>query len=204
MSCSPFDLRDYFLKELARPQALLVEEHVRQCPSCQEELDGMRLTEAALFALRDEEIPQRIGFVSHPVLEPAPWRRWLAAFWTSGPRLGFASATMLSAAILVFALNRPAPEPSASAPAPVATASLSPDLVKAQIKAAVEMAVKESEARQSEKATRMVSELVARERADQEKLARAKNLIQDLTRRNGTLTFQSANYRGEQTMGRPQ
>ncbi|SPE38025.1 putative transmembrane anti-sigma factor [Candidatus Sulfopaludibacter sp. SbA3] len=108
MSCSPFDLRDYFLKELAEEQRREVEAHAKVCPQCQEELDRLRLTEAALFTLRDEEIPQRIAFVSDKVFEPSPWRRWLAAFWGSTARLGFVSAAMLSVALIVFAATRPA------------------------------------------------------------------------------------------------
>src|SRR5579872_2331072 len=108
MSCSPFDLRDYFLQELADPQQRQVEAHIRGCDPCREELDRLRITEAALFSLRDEEIPQRIAFVSDKIFEPSPWRRWLAAFWGSTARLGFASAAMLSAAILFSALTRPA------------------------------------------------------------------------------------------------
>ena len=72
MSCSPFDLRDYFLKELTDPQQRQVEAHVKTCPPCREELERLRLTEAALSALRDEEIPQRIAFVSDKIFEPSP------------------------------------------------------------------------------------------------------------------------------------
>ena len=111
MSCSPFDLKDYFLKEMPEPQRRRTEEHIRQCQACREELDRLRLTEAALFALREEEIPQRIAFVSDKVFEPAAWRRWWAAFWGSAARLGFASAAMLSIAILVFALMRSSGQP---------------------------------------------------------------------------------------------
>jgi len=108
MSCSPFDLRDYFLRELTDPQQRQVEAHVKTCQPCREEIDRLEATEAALVSLRDEEIPQRIAFVSDQVFEPSPWRQWLAGFWGSAARLGFASAAMLSAAIVVYAL-RPAP-----------------------------------------------------------------------------------------------
>ena len=111
MSCSPFDLRDYFLKELTDPQQRQVEDHVTTCSSCFEEMEQLRLTEAALFSLRDEELPQRIAFVSDKIFEPSPVRRWWTAFWASGARLGFAGAAMLSAAILVSAMTRPAPAP---------------------------------------------------------------------------------------------
>jgi hypothetical protein len=155
MSCSPFDLKDYFLQELSDPQRRQVEAHVKTCQPCHEELDRLRLTEAALFALREEEIPQRIAFVSDPVFEPSPWRRALSAFWNSGARLGFASAAMLSAALVVFALHRPAPAPVVSvAPAPVQTvAAAAPGLsdaeVQARIDAAVARAVTGVEARQT-------------------------------------------------------
>ena len=66
MSCSPFDLKEYFLRELPSPQRVQVEAHVNHCPPCREELERLQLTEAALFSLRDEEIPQRIAFVSEP------------------------------------------------------------------------------------------------------------------------------------------
>jgi len=107
MSCSPFDLRDYLLRELAGPQQRRqVEAHVKTCAPCREELDRLRITEAALLSLADEEIPQRIAFVSDKIFEPSPWRRWLAAFWNSGARLGFVSAAMLSASLVLFALKQ--------------------------------------------------------------------------------------------------
>src|SRR5215471_8554932 len=99
MSCSPFDLREYFLKELADPERKQVEQHVRGCHTCREELDRLQITESALFSLREEEIPQRIAFVSDKIFEPSPLKRWLTAFWGSSARLGFAAAAMLSVAI---------------------------------------------------------------------------------------------------------
>ena len=107
MSCSPFDLRDYYLKELTDPQQRQVEAHVKDCFACRQELDQLRLTQAALFSLRDEEIPQRIAFVSDPVFEPSGARRWWNAFWGSSGRLGFASAALLSAALLISSFARP-------------------------------------------------------------------------------------------------
>ena len=142
-SCSPFDLKDYFLKELADPQQQLqVEAHIRTCPACREELERLRLTEAALFSLRDEEIPRRIAFVSDPVFEPSAWRRALAAFWNSGARLGFASAAVLSAALIVSALNRPAPAPPVvSMPTSTQTVAAGPMVSEADIQARIDRAV---------------------------------------------------------------
>ena len=156
MSCSPFDLRDYFLQELADPhRQRQVEVHLKTCAPCREELDRLRITEAALHFMADEEIPQRIAFVSDKIFEPSPWRRWLAAFWNSGARLGFASAAMLSASLVFFAL-RPAPapvfsvvRPAVAAPAPAAITQASTNQapavseaeVQQRIQAAVENAV---------------------------------------------------------------
>jgi hypothetical protein len=50
-------------------------------------------------------MPYRIAFVSDKIFEPKGWA-WL---WNSAPRLGFVSAAMLAAAILVHGLVRPAP-----------------------------------------------------------------------------------------------
>jgi hypothetical protein len=111
MSCSPFEVKDYFLKELLPAQTLQVEGHLKTCSGCREELERLRLTEAALLTLRDEEIPQRIAFVSDKIFEPSPVRRWMAAFWGSAGRLGFASAAMLSAALVFSSVNKPAPAP---------------------------------------------------------------------------------------------
>jgi anti-sigma factor RsiW len=152
MSCSPFDLNDYFLEELQVPQQRQVEAHVKTCHACAEELDRLRILGAALRSVPDEEIPQRIAFVSDKIFEPSPWRRQLAAFWNSGARLGFVSAAMLSASLLVFAF-RPAPAPvvtvarTVAAPAPAsltqtsAVAAVSEAEIQQRIQAAVDKAV---------------------------------------------------------------
>ena len=161
MSCSPFDLRDYFVQELAAPEKSQVEAHVRTCAECRMELDRLSLTEAALFSLREEEIPQRIAFVSDKIFEPAPWRRAWNAFWSSGARLGFAGAAMLSAAILVSALTRPVPivqSPVLPAPAPVAQA-VSESEIQARIDAAVSKAVAAIETRQAEATKRLIADV---------------------------------------------
>jgi anti-sigma factor RsiW len=159
MSCSPFDLRDYFLKELPDSEQRQVEAHVRNCQPCLEELDRLRLTEAALFALREEEIPQRIAFVSDQVFEPSPWRRWWAALWGSTARLAFASAAMLSIAILVSAL-RPVGQQIALRPgAPQVVKAISDTEIQSRIDIAVAKAVAQVDARQTEKTKQLVADL---------------------------------------------
>ena len=155
MSCSPFDLKDYFLQELPSPQRLQVEAHVKSCVPCREELDRLQLTEAALFTLRDEEIPQRIAFVSDQIFEPSPVRRWFSGFWGSTARLGFASALMLSVSLIYFAATRPAPAPgrpvvpTMATGAPPLVSGPSAEQVQAQVQQAVAKAVAEVEARQA-------------------------------------------------------
>ena len=97
MNCSSEDLKAYFLGELASGDKASVEDHVHACQSCREELDRLKLTQTALLALEDEEVPHRISFVSDKVFEP----RWFETIWRSGPAMGFASAVILAAAILV-------------------------------------------------------------------------------------------------------
>jgi hypothetical protein len=147
MSCSPFDLRDYYFKELAENERRLTEVHVKTCANCREDLERLRGTEAVLLTLSDEEIPQRIGFISDAVFQPSPLRRGWDALWGSAARLGFASAAMLSVALMVFALTRPVPQISAQAPA-IDRAALEADFSR-RLNDTVRKAVAESEARQA-------------------------------------------------------
>jgi anti-sigma factor RsiW len=159
MNCSPFDLKDYFLQELPSPERVQVEAHVNHCPACREELERLHLTGAALFSLRDEEIPQRIAFVSDQIFEPSPLRRWFSGFWGSTARLGFASALVLSASIFYFAATRPAPAPVHTAVTPsMAAVSPTPQEVQQQIQQAVSKAVAAVEARQAEKNRQLVAD----------------------------------------------
>ena len=170
MSCSPFDLRDYFLQELADPQQRLVEAHIKGCQQCREELDRLRITEAALFSLREEEIPQRIAFVSDKIFEPSPWRRWWATFWGSTARLGFASAAMLSVALVVYAF-RPAPAPVARVNAVTTAASVVSEAeIQQRIQAAVDKAIPAIEARYAEQAEKLVKDVELRDLQERRKI----------------------------------
>jgi len=186
MSCSPFELKDYFLKELTPPQSAQVEAHARNCPACREELDRLRIAEAALFSLRDEEIPQRIAFVSDKIFEPSPLRRWFSAFWGSAGRLGFASAAMLSAALVFFSVNKPIPAP---APAqdhlviqPTVARGPSAEEIQKQIDSAVAKAVDHA-VTQSEKTRRLVADLQRENEQARSMLVRAAGEIDLLKQR---------------------
>lgn len=140
MSCSPDKLKDYFFGELDETQAAEVRAHLGQCPACSDELQQLKLAEATLKAVRDEEPPRRTAFVSDKIFEPSWWQR----LWQSGPRLGFASAAMLSLAILVHAFAwRPALQPVAVQPAWTSAA------FEAKVQDEVAKIVAASEARQA-------------------------------------------------------
>jgi anti-sigma factor RsiW len=104
-SCGQVDLvRDYAFDELAPAERNLVQQHLAQCSGCAAELDRLRLTTAALRVLPDQEVPQRIAFVSDKVVEQS----WLAGIWNSAARLGFASACVLAAGLAFSSYHRDA------------------------------------------------------------------------------------------------
>ncbi len=109
MSCPHDELKAYLLGELDGAGRRGVEAHLASCAGCREEMERLKLTEAALRSVAEEEMPHRIAFVSDKIFEPRGWAR----FWNSAPRLGFASAAMLAAAILLHGYLRPAPEVTA-------------------------------------------------------------------------------------------
>ncbi len=166
MSCSAVDLKAYFLGELAAAERTPVETHVRACQSCREELERLNLTRTALLSLEQEEAPQRIAFVSDKVFEP----RWWQTIWHSGPVMGFASAGVLSAAILVHAFAAPG-EVRVPAATP-GTAKIEQRIdreVSARVEAAVAKAIAETEARQDQKIARVLD--TAEKRYESQRLA---------------------------------
>lgn len=123
-------LRDYAFDELPPAERRVMEQHLAGCGTCTTELDQLRLTAAALKTLPDREIPQRIAFVSDRVFEPSVWRR----FWSSGARLGFASACVLAAALVVSGWHY---RPAAEVRTVVQTASASSSEINAAVAKAV-------------------------------------------------------------------
>lgn len=205
MSCSPFDLRDYFLQELSTPQRLQVEAHAETCDACRMEMERLHITGAALFSLREEEIPQRIAFVSDKIFEPSPARRWFTAFWGSTARLGFAGAAMLSVAITFSAWHRtpaPAPVPLEAADHTAAPAGLSPAELDRRIQQAVVKAVADEEARYAEKNRLQLAEFKSETtHARQQLLIAAEGL--DLAQRRSIMTRAQSMVTGPQEQAVP-
>jgi anti-sigma factor RsiW len=153
MSCPEFDWKGYLLGELSEPERRLAGEHLPRCAECRRELARLEAARGALLSVRDEEAPRRIAFVSDKVFEPGRWRR----FWQSGPRLGFASAAMVSAAILVHGFARPAAAPVPSgADTAVIEAAVSREVGR-RLDAAVREAVARAERRSAEQAAEMLA-----------------------------------------------
>jgi anti-sigma factor RsiW len=187
MSCSPFDLRDYFFGELPEEGRQQVELHSRSCLTCREELNRLRSTQAALLAVADEEIPQRIGFVSDRVYEPSLVRRWWRGFWGSAPRLGFASAAMLAVAIIVSAMHRPAVVTPTAPVASVDVAKLQADFSR-QLNEAVQKAVAESDARHEQRTAQLLAAAAKRfdaeRKADMEQVSQSFAILDKYARRD--------------------
>ncbi len=120
--------------------------------SCREELDRLNLTRSALVSLEDEEIPRRIAFVSDRVFEP----RWWQTMWHSGPVMGFASAAVLAAAILVHGFARPS----------TVDAAQIEKQVESELNVRVQAAVSQAQAKQSAEFAKIVSATERQRQAD--------------------------------------
>ena len=157
MTCSPFDLKDLIFGELAAQEKEAVERHLVTCVACQDELAGLHATRSAVLCLREEEPPRRIAFVSDKVFEPRWWQRLFA----SGPRLGFASAAMLAAAIVFHAVHAPALDqrPQASS-AQLDQGRIEAEVAK-RVQAAVQNAVAQSEFQQTQRLLELVNTKLA-------------------------------------------
>jgi len=111
MSCklenSRPDWKAYTLGEMDVTARRDAEAHAANCPACQEEAAGLRITLDAMAVLREEELPRRIAFVSDKVFEPHWWQRLTRSFL----RPSFAAAGVIAVAILVHAFVRPAGGP---------------------------------------------------------------------------------------------
>src|SRR5436190_6112203 len=117
---SKIDLNAYALGEASPEEREAAKQLLANSPEAREEFERLQMTLTALNCLRDEEMPRRIAFVSDPVFEPSLWQR----FWNSGPRLGFAGAGLLAAAITAHGfLMRPV-NLVAQTPVTVASSSL--------------------------------------------------------------------------------
>lgn len=198
MTCQEIDLKAFLFGEEVEAGRRGVEHHLASCSACREELDRLRLTQASLLMVREEEPPRRTAFVSDAVFEPNWWQR----FWQSGPRVGFASAAILAGAILVHGFTRP---PLVVQQAPVAATQVSqaaPMFDQAQLQAAVDRAVKESEERHAKVLKTALSEvqrnMALDRKADQLAVEETLNLMRKEVRQASRSMYSLNNTRAEQ------
>lgn len=195
-NCSPYDLRDYYFGELNAEQHGSMERHVGSCAACREELSALGLTRSALLSVPEEEPPRRIAFVSDKVFEPNWWQR----LWSSGPKLGFASAALLTMAILVHAFMPPPRAATVVAQSPrvemdrgVIEAAVRAEMAK-QFDAALKQAVAGSEDQQAAKLLDVVN---ARLTANEKHVNYELLMLKDYLRRQekeSALTRRAAYY----------
>jgi anti-sigma factor RsiW len=173
--CASFDLKAYRFGEASAAERQAVEQHVRACPPCGDELARLEFTRAALMSVRDEEMPRRIAFVSDKVFEPKWYQRPLGAVW------GFASAAALAGAIVFHALWHPgtviSPSPMAAAVRKIAVppAGLSQAAVASMIDAAVKTATAEVSARGEQSARQLLADAEKRHDAERAEMMGAIN-----------------------------
>jgi anti-sigma factor RsiW len=138
MSCERYDWKAYALGELAGNERREADAHTATCEGCRDELSQLRLTIGSLAALREEEVPRRIAFVSDKVFEPRWWQMFL--------RPSFAAACVIAAAILVHGyIMRP----------------VVPVVNDAEIQAAVNRAVADVEQRNQEAVSQVNAKLTS-------------------------------------------
>jgi hypothetical protein len=166
VNCTTVDINAYLFDELSANERQSVEMHARACEACRQELSRAQMTRDALCTLREQEIPQRIAFVSDKVFEPSLWAR----FWQSGPRLGFVSSAMLAAAILVHGYMRPAPVVTAHQT--VDTAAIERRL-ESELARKVAQATTAVEARQARKTAELLDAAEKRYELDRQSLMAA-------------------------------
>ena len=180
MNGAPHDLRDYLFDELSSGEKAEVEAWLATSAAGRVELDLLRLTNQALLSLPDEEIPQRIAFVSDKVFEPSPWARLASWLQLEGPRFAFGMAAAMAVVFagiwatepslryddqgfeLAFGADAPTPAP---APAPTAAETLSAEQVR---EVALAVLVETSKQRQDE----LVAIVNQRISASEQKLSR--------------------------------
>lgn len=164
MQDAPHDLRDYLFDELGPTERAEVEAYLKTAPEGRAELEQLRLTHSALLHLPEEEVPRRIAFVSDPILEPSPWRRFWLGWMAGAPRLALGAAAMLAVFFVGTWATKPTlarteggwslafGAPAASGAPGASSASGASVGLEEKFQAAIEAAMTEVEARQREAA----------------------------------------------------
>ncbi|GEM_PF-801637 len=210
-TCSRVDeIRDYAMGEGPAEARGAIENHAASCEECAGELQRMRLVTAALRSMPEEEVPQRIAFVSDKIFEPSPVTRFFQGFWNSTARLGFASACLLTVAITTFALRQPAAAPVAPSPAAAnataTQASYTPALSQREIARQIDEAVAKAVTQVREQDARLTKAALESAEARHQKEHQALMVAMQesmtvLQKRLSTYTMLASNYQPREAAG---
>lgn len=195
MQCADFDWKGYVLQELPPEQRRRMEEHLKGCAACSQEVEALGLTLSAVRLLPQHPVPRRLAFVSDPVFE-LPW--WKRLWRMPAPAWGFASALVVALAILLHGQMAPPPAPG---PAPVDAQAIERALqaeLERRLPQAVEAAVRQqlapAAARLETRLAEFERRVEAQRRADLRDVTAAFELLQ---KRINNVYLASAQYGGD-------
>ncbi len=138
MPCADFDWKGFVLQEIPPAERRRMEEHLKTCAACRQEVEALGLTIVAVRQLPQQPIPRRLAFVSDPVFE-LPW--WKRLWRMPAPVWGFAAACLVAAAIFAHGLLAP-PPPAVAQLDPAALEKAVQAELEKQLPARVEAAVR--------------------------------------------------------------
>jgi anti-sigma factor RsiW len=194
MPCAEYDWKGFVLQEIPPEERRKMEEHLRGCAACRQEVDSLGLTIVAVRRLPQQPAPRRLAFVSDPVFE-LPW--WKRMWRMPAPAWGFAGALVIAGAIFAHGLLAPPPAPPARADAAEVRKLVEEEMqrqmaarVEAAVKAQIGPAAAQLEARLAQFEKRVENE----RRADLRDVTAAFELLQ---KRINNVYLASAQYGGD-------
>ncbi|MGQ9916855.1 MAG: anti-sigma factor family protein [Bryobacteraceae bacterium] len=194
MGCAEYDWKGFVLQETAPEERRRMEEHLKSCAACREEVEALGLTLVAVRRLPQQPIPRRLAFVSDPVFE-LPW--WKRMWRMPAPAWGFAGALVIAGAIFAHGLLLPPPAPVARVDAAEVERLVQAE-VERQVPARLEAVVR---AQIAPAAERLEARLTAFEqRVEQERRADLRDVtaaFELLQKRINNVYLASAQYGGD-------
>ena len=185
MNNPEIDLTAYALGDSSPAEREAAAVLLASSPEARDEFERLQYTLTALHGLGEEEMPRRIAFISDPVFEAPWWQRLLG----TGPRLGFAGASLLAAAITAHGyFTRPLP---VVAQAPVRAAQMSQVDVDSAVDSAVAKAVQLIEARQQKQMNVALIEIEKRHSLETQMMAVGFRENLDLVRKQLNMVYVS-------------
>lgn len=194
MPCSDFDWKGFVLQEIAPAERRRMEEHLRGCAACRQEVEALGLTIVAVRQLPQHPIPRRLAFVSDPVLE-LPW--WKRLWRMPAPAWGFAGALVIAAAIFTHGQLTPPPPAPAQLDRAVLEKAVQAELERqlpARLEAAVRTQIAPAMAQMETRLASFEQRIQTERRADLRDVTSAFELLQ---KRINNVYLASAQYGGD-------